>query len=76
MQTIRLRSHVGNDGVLKIQLPEAKDIDLDIVIVYQRAREVQKRKWSLEFLSTFGSWEGEPLVREQQGEQPERESFL
>jgi hypothetical protein len=33
----------------------------------------QKRQWSAEFLSTFGAWEGEPLVREPQEEQTKRE---
>jgi hypothetical protein len=29
---------------------------------------VSKRQWSSDFLSTFGAWEGEPLVRAPQGE--------
>jgi hypothetical protein len=36
----------------------------------------RKRQWSQRFLSTFGSWQGEPLERAPQGEQPERDELL
>lgn len=36
MQTIRLRSHVGSDGVLQLQLNDLpRDRDLEIVLTYQ-----------------------------------------
>ncbi|MBW4552614.1 MAG: hypothetical protein KME35_16125 [Aphanocapsa sp. GSE-SYN-MK-11-07L] len=35
----------------------------------------KKRQWSTEFLSTFGAWQGEPLVRAPQEEASEREPF-
>jgi len=37
----------------------------------------KKRQWSPHFFErTAGSWQGEPLIREEQGEQPERDEFL
>lgn len=37
----------------------------------------RKRQWSPHFFErTAGSWQGEPLIREEQGEQPERDEFL
>jgi len=76
MQSITIKSHVDNDGIVHISLPEIKDTDVEMIIVYQPLKKLQKRQWSAEFLSTFGSWQGEPLVRETQEEQPEREQFL
>lgn len=38
--------------------------------------QLQKRQWSQRFLDSFGSWQGEPLERAPQGEQPERDEFL
>jgi len=35
MQSITLKSHIGSDGLLKIHLPEIRDTDIDVVIVYQ-----------------------------------------
>ncbi|BAZ84178.1 hypothetical protein NIES806_03620 [Dolichospermum compactum NIES-806] len=31
---------------------------------------------AISYLSTFGAWQGEPLSREPQGEQPERQELL
>ncbi|MEA5576167.1 hypothetical protein [Anabaena sp. UHCC 0451] len=76
MQTIKLESHIGNDGMLHIPLPEIKDADVEVIIVYQQVQKHQKRQWSSEFLSTFGAWEGEALERAPQEEQSEREPFL
>ncbi|BAZ79309.1 MAG: hypothetical protein ACKO9I_21025 [Sphaerospermopsis kisseleviana] len=76
MQTIKLESHIGNDGILHIPLPEIKDADVEVIIVYQQVQKPQKRQWSSEFLSTFGAWEGEALERAPQEEQFEREPLL
>lgn len=75
MQTIKLESHIGNDGILHIPLPEIKDADVEVIIVYQQVQKPQKRQWSSEFLSTFGAWEGEALERAPQEEQSEREPY-
>ncbi len=40
-----------------------------------KAKATQKRQWSSEFLSVFGAWQGEPLVRAPQEEASEREPF-
>ena len=38
-------------------------------------KTTMKRPWSPDFLSVFGAWEGEPLVRADQEEASEREPF-
>ncbi len=76
MQSIKVKSHVDNNGILKISLPEIRDTDVEVIIVYKTPLKLPKREWSSEFLSTFGAWEGEALVRALQEEQAERDSFL
>lgn len=40
-------------------------------------KQSRKRQWSPRFFErTAGSWQGEPLIREEQGEQPERDQLL
>ncbi len=35
MQTIKLTTHIGSDGVMKLEVPvEAVDVDADVVIIY------------------------------------------
>lgn len=76
MQTIQLRVAVDDNGILQIQLPDHSGEELEILLVYQPIQTTQKRQWSQRFLSTFGSWQGESLEREPQGEQPERDELL
>lgn len=76
MNSIQLKSyHIGSDGRLQVDLPDLHDTDVDVIIVYQPAQNSKKRQWSPAFLSAFGSWQGEALVRASQEEQAERESF-
>jgi hypothetical protein len=75
MNSIKLKSHVDSNGMLHISLPDLQNTDVDITIVYQPLQKEEKRKWSPEFLSTFGAWQGE-LERAPQEEQPEREPLL
>ena len=35
MQTIKLRTHIGSDGLLKLEVPvEMANVDADVVIIY------------------------------------------
>jgi len=68
MQTIQTTAHVNDQGILQISLPEHSGEELEILLVYQSISKPAKRQWSQQFLSTFGAWQGEPLIREPQGE--------
>jgi hypothetical protein len=36
MQSIQLKTHVGEDGLLTVQMPpEIKDMELDVMVVFQ-----------------------------------------
>ena len=64
MQSIQIIAHVNDQGVLQIPLPNHSGKELEILIVYQPISKSTKRQWSQQFLSTFGAWQGEPLIRE------------
>ena len=46
MQSIQLKTHVGEDGLLKVQMPpEIKDLELDVMVVFQpSSNEEQPRR--------------------------------
>jgi len=71
MQSIRVRSLIGKNGLLQIQLPETTEgTELDIILVYESATKITTK------LSDFyGSIEDETFIRHPQPEQPERELF-
>ena len=49
MQALKLHSHIGNDGVLTIQLPEDfRDKDLEVIVLYPE--EQQKNEQNLKEL--------------------------
>lgn len=78
MTTIQLHSHVGPDGVLKIEVPLGmKDADLDVVLIVNQLHEKEKPdsgKWPPGFFpETFGSFCSDPLIRDPQGDFETRE---
>lgn len=84
MQSIKVRSRVGADGMLHLQVPVGiKDIDLEVIVVFQRiapANEPKKPEdlgWPPGFFErTFGCFQDELLMRGEQGEFEEREELV
>ena len=56
MQSIHLKTHVGEDGLLTVQMPpEIKGMELDVMVVFQpTSKEEQPR---------HNAW-GKPITRE------------
>ncbi len=75
MQTIKLETYVGSDGVLKLELPlEVSDTDLEVLVVVQPK---VKRGWPAGYFErTAGSLADDPIERPPQGEYEERETLL
>jgi len=73
MNSITLRSHIGNDGLLTIRLPDVRDTDVEITIVYQISQPNVSETVPLS--QFYGCIQDESLIRHPQGEQLERESF-
>ncbi|MBW4516395.1 MAG: hypothetical protein KME11_14385 [Timaviella obliquedivisa GSE-PSE-MK23-08B] len=73
MNRITLRSHIGNDGLLTIRLPDMRDTDVEVTIVYQISQPHVSEAVSLS--QFYGCIQDDSLIRYPQGEQPERESL-
>jgi hypothetical protein len=64
MQSVKLQAHIGDDGILKIEVPTGlSNVDLELVLVYQTV----KSAWSDGYFEqTYGSFADEALSRESQ----------
>jgi hypothetical protein len=71
MQSITLKSHIGNDGLLKVHLPDIRDTDIEVVIVYQTS--LAKGVESVPLSQFYGCIQDDSFIRHPQNEQPERE---
>ncbi len=69
MSSIQVTTHVNGDGILQLEIPELRDRDVEVTIVEKPVARSSKKEWSPGFFDrTSGCWQGEPLVREPQGE--------
>lgn len=77
MQSIKLRSRVGLDGVLHLDIPvEMTDTEIEVTVIIQRVTP-QQRGWMPGFFEeVIGGWVGEPLQRPEQGEYETREQLF
>jgi hypothetical protein len=80
MHSVTLRSHVGSDGILNLQVPVGlQDTDLEVMVIIQplvtnTVKSPENSGWSSGFFEqTFGSIPD--LERPPQGALPEREIF-
>ena len=69
MQSLTLHTRVGKDSILKLEMPsDVRDTELEVVLVFTPITEVATG-WSPDFFTeVIGGWQGEPLMREPQGQ--------
>jgi hypothetical protein len=82
MQSVTVRSHIGSDGMLNLQIPvELKDVDVEVVVVVQQINghlvaDTEALGWPPGFFEeTYGSFKDEPLERPPQGDFEIREEL-
>ena len=82
MRSILIRSRVGADGILHLDVPSGlADTDVEVTVILQPVNQpapgrTEELGWSSGFFeSVVGSWQGEPLTRECEGECEEREKL-
>ena len=52
MQSIKLQTHIGDDGLLEIKLPVGMtNQDLEIIVIYQPINQTRKELGRLDFLN-------------------------
>ncbi|MBC8121747.1 MAG: hypothetical protein H7Y22_07930 [Gemmatimonadaceae bacterium] len=73
MHSIQQKLHIGSDGLLQIHLPEARDTDIYVVIVYSVS--LPKPVEALPLAQFYGCIQDETFTRHPQSEQSERELF-
>ena len=81
MRSISIRSRVGTDGMLHLEVPsDFVDTEVEVMVIVQPATQSRADRaedsWSPGFFeSVVGSWQGEPLVREPEGDYETRETM-
>lgn len=71
MEKINLRSHIGKDGILTLELPVGiTDTDIDVTLILKPVNDgTKKTGWNPGFFTEIiGGWVGESLERPEQGE--------
>lgn len=84
MDSIKLRSHVGQDGILHLEIPVGvTDKDLEVMVIFQpleaetQAKTLETKGWHPGFFEeVIGGWVGEPLERGEQGKYETREQLF
>lgn len=77
MQSVKLCSHTGADGVLHLDIPtEIVSGDIEVEVIIKPITPLQ-RDWMPGFFEeVVGGWAGEPLERAEQGEFEMRETMF
>lgn len=72
MQTIKLHSRVGADGILTLEVPlDLTNTELEVLLVLHpiAATKIELNGWSADFFSaTYGSLRDDTLLRPDQGD--------
>ncbi|ULB45164.1 hypothetical protein H4N54_22595, partial [Limnospira fusiformis KN01] len=75
MQNIRLATHIGEDGILKVQMPsEVKNTELEVLVLFQattpprQEKATKHPKWPSDFFEkTWGSCADAPIIIDEEG---------
>ncbi|NJM74820.1 MAG: hypothetical protein HC852_02440 [Acaryochloridaceae cyanobacterium RU_4_10] len=63
MHSVTLRSHVGSDGILKLEVPGVRDVEVEVTVTVKLPILESRQGWQPGFFEELvGSWEGE-LIR-------------
>jgi hypothetical protein len=82
MKSLHIRAHVDVHGTLTLTMPpEMAGQDVELVVVFEPVTSTQTAALQIEttgwppgfFKRTAGAWQGEPLMREPQGDYEERD---
>jgi hypothetical protein len=84
MQSLKVVSRVGSDGILHLDVPVGMtNEELEVLVIFQPLKSTvqvdtpQSLNWLPGFFEeVIGGWAGEPLERGEQGEFEVRESIL
>ena len=71
MSTIHTRTHIGTDGILRLQLPvDVANADVDVTVVVEPSKKpkaMSREEWLRFIRDTAGSIDDPTFVRHEQG---------
>ncbi|MBD0388293.1 MAG: hypothetical protein ICV54_17755 [Nostoc sp. C3-bin3] len=83
MRSIKIRSYVGEDGILHLDIPvEMKETELEVTMTLKsikkqptslKEEELRQLEWHEFIDKTYGCLADDPIMRHPQGEYEERE---
>ena len=81
MKSVNLKSKIGIDGCLRINIPtNIKEKHVDVFVIYDvqnDTNDVETSNWPDNyFAETYGCLSSDPIKRQSQGKYPEREQLL
>ena len=78
METMKLKTHIGSDGLLKLEVPVGfTDVDCDVVLVYTvETNPVTDEDWEAFVNATYGILADDPIERGDQGQSEIRKELL
>lgn len=64
VETIKLKTHIGSDGLLKLQMPVA-DVDAEVLVIYTVADkpEQEREPWADFVNRMYGALADDPIER-------------
>jgi hypothetical protein len=85
MQSIKINSYVGKDGILHLDIPvDIQETELEVTVIVKPAHktidllaedEINKLEWHDFINMTYGCLADDPIIRYPQGEYEEREAI-
>ena len=68
METIKFKTHIGSDGVLKVEMPVGvTNVDADVVVVYSVQAKNTPEDWAAFVNRTYGILADDPIERPADG---------
>lgn len=64
MESVRLKAHIGADGMLKLEMPVGViDVDAEVVVIYTVQPKPNSESWEDFIDATYGSLASDPIER-------------
>jgi hypothetical protein len=84
MQSIKLRSHVGSDGILHLEIPlGVTDKEIEVMVIYQQlessatVKTPEELGWPSGFFEqTYGICQDDPIIIDSEGDFEIREEIV
>lgn len=64
METLKLRTHIGGDGLLKFEMPTGvENVDAEVIVIYTVHSTPDQEDWAAFVNRTYGILADDPIER-------------